>query len=1409
MAPPHSGTKTSTPSTDPPFVITLRVRDQPAARARLITGKSPVDALKRALNAKNVAADALMTWRPGREHLVALDIDPAPEARLPADYDVGILFPAHLPRPAAAWRTHGGGVRAIFVATELRLRDGEVIAEVSALEAAAGWLFLAPLAGLGRSVVELKADSRHPHSTRPEGGMCGPVTWFGQQPCVISVRGSGTAADVSASAIAEWCAAEGVRFGRYATSECPIPACTLTRKTSGNPPIEVNDVGMHCHRCKRHVAWSALLLGRGRHQLSDAAEHFVHFEHQIHVLRAMRPGVADDHLFRAAWRLTLLAVHGHALVAERGAEVEDEDEDDGPRVAKRVALAAASGVNMLVRAVGGSWLQAGTLAARTTMTARTVRGLPWVQRAEQIDEALDTVALAGFTPIHVINAQALLPPYFSPPDGAIVARRRASGLIQTPVNVARPPSEGEVARARRVLDRRFPGINHAYLDSLIVAGLHAQHARGQPPFIVVTGRTGAAKTATIEIAAAALGTSTASVKLDESRVTGRDIGLALEHGAGFILIDEIGRARDPFQRLDAVLKLGERIRFDAKFRNEVERPMNAAIVLAGSSIPHALSRSPEMARRALGLRLVNKAPGWHREHLSRVRDDEELREALDAITAQLWHALAAEGPRGHWRDLCLRLGASEMSDLELDDVSAVARAAILRTTFEYWRTAPSIAFYRGSGHDRDWLDLANAEQVRTALEEIVDLGENANAAIQWGQFEDLRKVDLAPILGFETPVLELVMRRRSARLLVKFVQRGVQKGKEIRRVDLPAAPLHDGRVAHPTPLIRVRESLTPYATTPGAVTDTSPPTAATVAAPPVREIAVAFDIERIAPGVERPTGAALVTNLGEAAWRPGAPLPEEIVAAATDDVIVIVRDWMGAARRAWVAAGWPLPRKLLDLSRLERATGNRIGSIRAAARAGGAALAEARAVHGAPRSWTHHASERAVLDADRAINERGYPIDRDFARGLHDVAAIVQADLATIAGVPIAVLQKPAAFLRVLARAGGPTLPDMQRATLEQALEDERLPHRAARLIEARIGVATSTISRARSALHHVDADGRVRDTLVYFGAHPGRWSARGYPAHNQPRVGKRATDVTAAVLARDVPALVEIAKAEDCSISALLTGAVRNMIIASDGKELVVADYASFEPRVLRWMIGDDAGLAQYREPEPYRSRAVVMFGRADTSSVTDEDRELAKLSEIACPYGMGGARLETYGRARGLDWNAMPMDAAALVDLWRGQNPQVLLLWHMIEVALDAAARGAGHQQRLGRLTLTVRQGEKTLAIRLPVGRSLRYADVQRRERDGRTEFEADARGRRVVYGGAITQNITEAVTRDLLASVLVRAEAAKLSIILHVHDEVVLEGDEDAERALIEIMTTPPAWAPGLPLAVKTARRKRYGT
>jgi DNA polymerase len=76
-----------------------------------------------------------------------------------------------------------------------------------------------------------------------------------------------------------------------------------------------------------------------------------------------------------------------------------------------------------------------------------------------------------------------------------------------------------------------------------------------------------------------------------------------------------------------------------------------------------------------------------------------------------------------------------------------------------------------------------------------------------------------------------------------------------------------------------------------------------------------------------------------------------------------------------------------------------------------------------------------------------------------------------------------------------------------------------------------------------------------------------------------------------------------------------------------------------------------------------------------------------------------------------------------------------------------------------------------------------------------------RLTTHPGKITENVDQAIARDLLAHGMMLAHKQGIDIRLHVHDQIVGLSDEDKAEAELEIlqecMRDVPTWAPGMPL------------
>lgn len=298
--------------------------------------------------------------------------------------------------------------------------------------------------------------------------------------------------------------------------------------------------------------------------------------------------------------------------------------------------------------------------------------------------------------------------------------------------------------------------------------------------------------------------------------------------------------------------------------------------------------------------------------------------------------------------------------------------------------------------------------------------------------------------------------------------------------------------------------------------------------------------------------------------------------------------------------------------------------------------------------------------------------------------------------------------------------------------------------------------------------DGRMNFGMKYCGAHTGRDSGdAGFNVQNLPRKEMFGVDL-------------------------------RRMIEAPPGKTFVACDLNAIEPRTLHYLAGDTVMMDKLREGytiyEAFALSTGMWTGEPGTfKSAGGLLYQVAKSTAIGCGYGMGAPKFfDTAPLLTGGAYTPTLQEAQTAVATYRARNPKILALWRK----LDSKAKFS-----VG----------KDFSIELPSGRVMTYRDVQLHGGLSAVLFQGGRDTRTKLFGGKFAEQITQATSRDVFMDTVVRLLDADLNVILRVHDEAVVECDEeDAERVkalMLDIMTTPPSWAPDLPLGAEAEITKVY--
>jgi len=384
------------------------------------------------------------------------------------------------------------------------------------------------------------------------------------------------------------------------------------------------------------------------------------------------------------------------------------------------------------------------------------------------------------------------------------------------------------------------------------------------------------------------------------------------------------------------------------------------------------------------------------------------------------------------------------------------------------------------------------------------------------------------------------------------------------------------------------------------------------------------------------------------------------------------------------------------------------------------------------------------------------------------------------------------------------------RANLLAMENPDEIPPAVAEVIQCADDLWASSVAKFSRLASLADVeDHRVRGAFVFAGGSAtGRASSYGAQVHNFTRKCAKSPEDVRVAMVRGHSIVPQFGK----RVTDVLKGMLRPALIPAKGKSLVVADWAAIEARATPWLSNCPAGerkLAIFAQGEDvYKVNAAATFG-VPVAEVTGEQRQIGKVQELACGFAGGIGAFAAMGRAYGV--HLPESDAKRMVDAWRRANPWSVPYWQNLEEAYTRAMRNKGHEFSVGRVTYMY-DGQH-LWYALPSGRVLCYP-FAKLEPDGVTYAKAawkpaaDAKEwpRARLWKGLACENITQATANDLLRHSLRQLD----DVVLHVHDEIVLETDRPEEMAerLERVMCTPPNWAEGLPLSAEVAIMSRYG-
>lgn len=459
--------------------------------------------------------------------------------------------------------------------------------------------------------------------------------------------------------------------------------------------------------------------------------------------------------------------------------------------------------------------------------------------------------------------------------------------------------------------------------------------------------------------------------------------------------------------------------------------------------------------------------------------------------------------------------------------------------------------------------------------------------------------------------------------------------------------------------------------------------------------------------------------------------------------------------------------------------------------------------------------------ADIEMNARGVPVDSDLISSALVINDYIDSELAKEAKEITGLKNpnSPSQLLSFLRENGFSDLENLTKETVADLLKED-LAENVRRVLEIRQEMAKTSIKKYVAMDVAKGKDNRVRGLLQFYGANrTGRWAGRLVQVQNLPRNYIGTLDEARVLVKQRNSQGLEMIYG---NVSDILSQLIRTAFIPSKDK-LIVADFSAIEARVIAWLAGERWVQDVFAtHGKIYEATASQMFGvpieKISRGNPEYALRQKGKIAQLALGYqGSTGAMIAMGALKMGLTEEELP----DIVSRWRAANPNIVKLWYEIE-ANALAVMNDGINRSFKGLTFSrevdIVYGQDFFVITLPSRRKLYYPKPFLKENKfGKPALHYYSVNQTTkkwsedsTYGGKLTENIVQAIARDCLAVSIrrVRDSFPEADVLMHIHDELVLDCPKDAKvEDVCNVMGKPIDWAPGLILRAAGFESKYY--
>lgn len=407
------------------------------------------------------------------------------------------------------------------------------------------------------------------------------------------------------------------------------------------------------------------------------------------------------------------------------------------------------------------------------------------------------------------------------------------------------------------------------------------------------------------------------------------------------------------------------------------------------------------------------------------------------------------------------------------------------------------------------------------------------------------------------------------------------------------------------------------------------------------------------------------------------------------------------------------------------------------------------------------AYEKRVWQLDQIINDRGIPMDTvaipkcvamvDLAKKSAD------SEMRRLTGRAVAKCTADNAIIEWVQKQG------IDCTTVRKDTHDDLIfmaqlagKDYVADVIKLRSDAKKTSTAKYAAMMDCMCWDGRIRGTLNYWGAGPGRWAGRLIQPQNFPRVDHEEEGhifswlselLDSPMNAREIFDMLVAVHGESGNTSPLriLSRFLRSTIKAPPGKKFIGGDFSNIEGRVNAWFADEMWKLEAFRKqdagtgPDNYKVTAALLTGKRIEEVSKFERQSLGKTTELACGYqGSVGALL-----TMSANYNVSPFDIAKIIvantkpqdwdevavqyaearnkeglqerewtalkiaiNGWREKNPKIVQSWWDLQDAAIEAVASPGIAVKVLNGRVTYYSDTRFLWCILPSGRMICYA-------------------------------------------------------------------------------------------------------